>query len=112
MFFNKNFLIKIVFISGTCLAYAGKATIQLENYAGVKYLGQGKIQNNHTSLLFKIGLTYQILRFMALAAAFRTISYYDTHTTGFEYVDTGEDVMAPEAHGLGNLFFAGLRFSF
>ena len=79
---------------------------------GLSTSGQGKLERNHSALLFKIGLTYKISSLIALDLAFRTAAYYESHDTDYIYVETGETVKAIGTYRLGNLLSGGITLSF
>jgi hypothetical protein len=104
------------YTSGTLQFLAGTTDLSrvTDNSAntGLSSSGQGTLTRNHTALLFKIGLTYRILRYVSLDAALRTASYFDSHDTGWIYVESRKDVKRIEGHKLGNVMSGGITFSF
>jgi hypothetical protein len=104
------------FTSGTLRFLEGKTdltniTATAAN-TGLSSAGGGRLERNHSALLFKIGLTYRILPSLSLDASFRTASYFDTHDTNLIYVESGEGVKMTEGHRLGNLFSGGITYFF
>lgn len=104
------------FTSGTMRALEGETDLSniTSNAAntGLSSAGGGRLERNHSAILFKIGLTYKISNLLSLDASFRTASYFDTHDTPYVYVDTWEGVTKTESHRLGNLFSGGITFFF
>jgi hypothetical protein len=104
------------YLSGTMQAFEGTANLtpvtDESSGTGLEYNGRGRLERNHSALAFKFGLTYRILSYLSLDAAFRTLTYFSSYESRLIYVESGKPVQGTEAHNLAKLFTGGITVYF